>query len=65
MDAALKKDQLFHQHISIREDMFSVETPDSVFPASSRNNEDLSYMSKGVGIASEGAVSHSASTVKR
>ena len=65
MDAALAKDQSFHPNISIREDMFSVETPDSVFIASSRNNEDLSYMSKSVGIASEGAVSHSASTVKR
>ena len=66
VDSALKKDKSFRQNISIREDMFcSVQKPliDSVFPASSRNNEDLSYMSKSVGIASEGAVSHSASAV--
>ena len=65
VDAALAKDQSFHRNISIREDMFSVETPDSVFAASSRNDDDLSYMSKSFGIASEGKVSHSASTVKR
>ena len=65
MDAALAKDKSFHPNISNPEDMLSVETPDSVFAASIRNNEDLSYMSKSVGIASEGAVSHSASTVKR
>ncbi|GFH52518.1 hypothetical protein CTEN210_08994 [Chaetoceros tenuissimus] len=65
VDAALAKDQSFHRNISIREDLFSVETPDSVFAASSRNNDDLSYMSKSFGIASEGNVSHSASTVKR
>ena len=65
VDASLAKDQSFHPNISIREDVLRVETPDSVFAASSRNNEDLSYMSKSVGIASEGAVSHSASTVKQ
>ncbi|GFH52517.1 hypothetical protein CTEN210_08993 [Chaetoceros tenuissimus] len=53
-------------NISNQEDMFSVESPDSVRLGSSKNDEEaLSYMSKSYDIASEGAVSHSASTVKR
>ena len=50
----------------IPEDMFSIETPESVFAASSRNDENLSYMSKSFNdFFSDSVVSSSASTVKR
>ena len=61
----LDKDD-FHRGVSNMENEFSVRTPDSVFGASSRNDEDLSYLTRSYnGTASQGVVSSSASTVKR
>lgn len=63
--ATMDVDQ-FHRGVSNPENMLSVGTPDSVLGTSSRNGEDLSYLSTSFnGTASEGVVSSSASTVKR
>ncbi|GFH57643.1 hypothetical protein CTEN210_14119 [Chaetoceros tenuissimus] len=56
----------FHCNIAGGEDLLSAGSPTSVFPASSRNGEDFSYMSKSRDKSTSiGAVSSSASTVKR
>ncbi|GFH53329.1 predicted protein [Chaetoceros tenuissimus] len=56
----------FHRGISNAENALSIGTPDSVVGGSSRNDEDLSYWTRSSnGIVSQGAVSSSASTVKR
>ncbi|GFH57438.1 predicted protein [Chaetoceros tenuissimus] len=64
LNTSMVKDS-FNCNIAGGEDLLSAGTPTSVFPASSRGDEDLSYMSKSWNNASLGAVSSSASTVKR
>lgn len=56
----------FHCNIVGGEDLISAGTPSSVFPGSSRNDEDFSYMSNSWNNSTSlGAVSSSANTVKR
>jgi hypothetical protein len=56
----------FNCIISGAEDLLSTSTPASVFPATSRNDGDISYMSKSWNNSvSLGVVSSTASTVKR